>query len=105
MLALPCCALAYYQHRQRELAPNLRQNRFLCSEVLYSTNSMHGDICREPRWWHHAPRVLEVLPGCAQVNKTAIRIPLFTADAGDLIDQYARAFEKVRAHGTKLAKA
>ena len=62
-------------------------------------------ICREPRWWHHAPRVPEVLPGCAQVNKTAIRIPLFTADAGDLIDQYARAFEKVRAHGTKLAKA
>ena len=62
-------------------------------------------IYREPRWWHHAPRVPDVLLGCAQVNKAAMRVPLFTAEAGELIDQYARAFEKVWAHGAKLTKA
>jgi dTDP-4-amino-4,6-dideoxygalactose transaminase len=61
-------------------------------------------IYREAKWWHHAPRVPDVLPGCAQVNKSAIRVPLFTEEASELIEQYARAFEKVWAHGGKLAK-
>lgn len=62
-------------------------------------------IYREPRWWHHAPRVPDVLPGCAQVNKTAIRLPLFTGEAGELIEQYGKAFEKVWANRARLAKA
>ena len=61
-------------------------------------------IYREAKWWHHAPRVPDVLPGCAQVNKSAIRVPLFTEEASELIEQYARAFEKVWARGGKLAK-
>lgn len=61
-------------------------------------------IYREARWWHHAPKVPDVLPGCAQVNKSALRIPLFTGEAGELVEQYAKAFEKVWAHGAALAR-
>lgn len=55
-------------------------------------------IYREAEWWHHAPQVPDRLPGCEQVNRTAIRLPLFTEEAPDLVDQYAAAFEKVWAH-------
>jgi dTDP-4-amino-4,6-dideoxygalactose transaminase len=62
-------------------------------------------IYREAQWWHHAPLVPDVLPGCAQVNKSAIRLPLFSEEAPDLVDQYAAAFEKVWSHRDTLAKA
>lgn len=61
-------------------------------------------LYREARWWHHAPRVPDVLPGCAEVNRKAIRLPLLTSDAPELIEQYAAAFEKVWAHRSELAK-
>ncbi len=60
-------------------------------------------IYREPAWWHHAPKVPASLPGCEQVNRTAIRVPLFQQDAPELVDQYATAFEKVWAHRKSLA--
>ncbi len=59
-------------------------------------------IYREARWWHHAPRVPDVLPGCAQVNRTSIRLPLVTAEAPELLEQYAAAFEKVWARKAGL---
>lgn len=62
-------------------------------------------IYREAQWWHHAPVVPEALPGCAQVNQTAIRLPLFAEEAPELIEQYAAAFEKVWAHRDDLSKA
>ena len=44
------------------------------------------------------------LPGCAEVNRTTVRLPLFTAEAAELIDQYAEAFEKLWAHREAVAK-
>ncbi len=52
-------------------------------------------IYREAQWWHHAPVVPDRLPGCEQVNRTAVRLPLFQAEAEDLVEQYGAAFEKV----------
>jgi len=62
-------------------------------------------LYREAKWWHHAPAVPESLPGCAEVNRRAIRLPLFGEDAPDLIEQYAAAFEKVWAHRDALSRA
>jgi dTDP-4-amino-4,6-dideoxygalactose transaminase len=61
-------------------------------------------LYREPQWWHHAPQVPDVLPGCAEVNRTTVRLPLFTAEATEVIDQYVEAFEKVWAHRETVAK-
>jgi len=59
-------------------------------------------LYHEAQWWHHAPNVPDRLPGCEQVNKTAIRLPLFSAPAGELMAQYGAAFEKVWAQKEKL---
>jgi dTDP-4-amino-4,6-dideoxygalactose transaminase len=61
-------------------------------------------LYREAQWWHHPPQVPDELPGCAQVNRTTVRLPLFTVEAPELIDQYAAAFEKVWSHRETLAK-
>jgi dTDP-4-amino-4,6-dideoxygalactose transaminase len=61
-------------------------------------------LYREAQWWHHAPDVPDELPGCAEVNRTTVRLPLFTAEASELIDQYAEAFEKIWAHRETVAK-
>jgi perosamine synthetase len=61
-------------------------------------------LYREAQWWHHAPHVPDELPGCAEVNRTTVRLPLFTAEAAELIDQYAEAFEKLWAHREAVAK-
>jgi perosamine synthetase len=61
-------------------------------------------LYREPQWWHHAPQVPDELAGCAEVNRTTVRLPLFTAEATEVIDQYAEAFEKVWAHRETVAK-
>jgi dTDP-4-amino-4,6-dideoxygalactose transaminase len=58
----------------------------------------------EARWWHHPPQIPASLPGCEQVNKSSLRLPLFTESAPDLIDQYAKAFEKIWAHRDGLGK-
>ena len=61
-------------------------------------------LYKEAKWWHHEPQVPAELPGCAEVNRTTIRLPLFTAEASAVIDQYAAAFEKVWAHRDTLTK-
>ena len=61
-------------------------------------------IYSEAKWWHHPPEVPKVLPGCAQVNRDCVYLPLWRADVGELVDQYVKAFEKVWAHGQELAK-
>jgi dTDP-4-amino-4,6-dideoxygalactose transaminase len=58
----------------------------------------------EAKWWHHPPQIPASLPGCEQVNKASIRLPLFTESAPDLIEQYAKAFEKIWAHRDALSK-
>ena len=59
----------------------------------------------EAKLWHHQPQIPVSLPGCEQVNKSSIRLPLFTESAPDLIDQYAKAFEKIWAHRDALGKS
>jgi dTDP-4-amino-4,6-dideoxygalactose transaminase len=55
----------------------------------------------EATWWHHKPIIPE-LPGSEQANRTAIALPLFTAEVPELVDHYAKAFEKVWAHRKEL---
>ena len=62
-------------------------------------------IYKEPQWWHHAPVVPDVLPGCQEVNAKAINISLFRQEAPELVEQYVKAFEKVWAHRNELGKA
>lgn len=59
----------------------------------------------EAKWWHHPVRIPEDLPGTTQVNRTAMRMPLFYEAAPDLIAQYVKAFEKVWAHRSRLARS
>jgi dTDP-4-amino-4,6-dideoxygalactose transaminase len=61
-------------------------------------------IYKEAKWWHHAPKVPASMPGSAQVNATHLFLPLVYGEAPDLIEQQAKAFEKVWAHRAELAK-
>jgi perosamine synthetase len=58
----------------------------------------------EAKWWHHPPVIPESLPGTTEVNRTAVRLPLFYQDASELIEQYVTAFEKVWAQRSALAR-
>jgi len=60
-------------------------------------------IYSEAKWWHHAPRVPEVMPGHVEMAKMNLGLPLFYEDVPELVDQYAKAFEKVWAHKGQLA--
>ena len=59
----------------------------------------------EPKWWRHPPQIPKDLPGTTQVNRTAVRLPLFYEEAPELIEQYAKAFEKVWAHRSQLGRS
>jgi perosamine synthetase len=56
----------------------------------------------ESKWWHHPVVIPQDLRGTTQVNKQAMRLPIFHDEASELIDQYAKAFEKVWAHRSTL---
>jgi len=56
----------------------------------------------EAKWWDHAV-VIPDLPGTTEVNRTAMRLPVFYEDASEVIEQYVTAFEKVWANRSKLA--
>ncbi len=60
-------------------------------------------LYRESQWWHHLPTIPE-LPGAEQANATAIALPYFTSEVPELVDQYAKAFEKVWAHRKELSQ-
>ncbi len=59
-------------------------------------------IYSEAKWWHHPPRIPESMPGNEWVNKNHIFVPCHYEEAPELIDQYAKAFEKVWAHRKAL---
>lgn len=59
-------------------------------------------IYSEAKWWHHAPKIPD-LPGTAEVNRTHIFLPLVHGEETELLDQWARAFEKIWAHRSALA--
>lgn len=71
----------------------------------YSYRLQHKcDLYKEAQWWHHLPEIPE-LAGSEQANATSISVPYFTSDHPELVDQYAKAFEKVWAHREDLGKA
>ncbi|MFB3826497.1 MAG: DegT/DnrJ/EryC1/StrS family aminotransferase [Bryobacteraceae bacterium] len=59
----------------------------------------------EAKWWHHPPVIPNDLAGTTQVNRQSVRLPVFRVDAPELIEQYVKAFEKVWAKRSQLAKA
>jgi dTDP-4-amino-4,6-dideoxygalactose transaminase len=68
----------------------------------YSYRLQHKcPLYHEAQWWDHLP-VIPDLPGCEEANRTAISLPYFTTLVPELVEQYARAFEKVWAHRTEL---
>ncbi len=59
-------------------------------------------LYHEAEWWHHKPEIPESLPGSELANRTAIAMPPFTKAVPELVEQYAKAFEKVWAHRGEL---
>jgi len=71
----------------------------------YSWSLLHNyPIFHEAKWWHHLPAQPGKLPGCDQANRSCTALPYFTREAPELVDQYVKAFEKVWAHRSALAK-
>ena len=71
----------------------------------YGWSLLHNyPFFQEEKWWHHAPADPGELPGCDQANHTAISLPLMHAEDPELVEQYAKAFEKVWAHREKVGK-
>lgn len=62
------------------------------------------ELYSEAKWWHHPPKIPKDLPGTSQVNRMAVRMPVFYEDSPELIAEYGKAFEKVWAKRSQLAK-
>ena len=60
-------------------------------------------VYSEAQWWHHLPAIPD-LPGSDQANRTALSLPVFTSEVPEVVDQYAKAFEKVWTHRKALGK-
>jgi len=88
----------------REAMLQARKAEGVSASVWVYPEQHHFTIYREAKWWHHPPVIPEKMPGGDQVNKTHFFVPLFHGEAGELIDQYVKAFEKVWAHRSELAK-
>jgi dTDP-4-amino-4,6-dideoxygalactose transaminase len=73
--------------------------------VIWDYPQQHKfSIYSEAKWWHHPPQIPSDLPGSVQVNRSHIFVRLIYSDAPELVEQYARAFEKVWAHKSQVAK-
>ncbi len=57
----------------------------------------------EKQWWRHMPVLPKAVPGCDEANRTAIRLPVFTTEQPEIVEQYGKAFEKVWTHRKELA--
>lgn len=62
-------------------------------------------IYSEAKWWHHPPSLPEAMPGGDAVNAGHIMLPLFCEDAAEVNAQYVKAFEKIWANRSALAKS
>jgi dTDP-4-amino-4,6-dideoxygalactose transaminase len=109
----PDCERIYYGTNMLFLDPaKADMSRESCVKALqaegvqataYSWQLLHTQkMFHEKQWWHHLPAVPESLPGSDEANRTAISLPFFTSQTPELIDQYAKAFEKVWAHRKQL---
>ncbi|NLY01923.1 MAG: aminotransferase class I/II-fold pyridoxal phosphate-dependent enzyme [Rhodopirellula sp.] len=73
------------------------------SASAYSYRLQHKcPLYSDAQWWHHAPTIPE-LPGSEAANAGNIGLPYFTTEVPELVDQYAKAFEKVWAHRKEIA--
>ena len=90
--------------RKEALLRALKAEGVRASGTAYDVQHKYR-LYAEAKWWHHPLKIPASLPGCEQVNKSTVRLPLFTESAPDLIDQYATAFEKIWAHRDALGKA
>lgn len=61
-------------------------------------------IYAEAKWWTHAPKIPESMPGDTYINANHIFVPTFYREAPELTEQYVKAFQKVWAHRTELAR-
>ncbi len=61
-------------------------------------------IYSEAKWWHHKPEIPASLPGTTQVNRSHIFVALCYGEAPELLDQYVKAFEKIWANRSALAR-
>jgi perosamine synthetase len=61
-------------------------------------------IYSEAKWWHHPPTIPTSMPGNEHVNANHIFVPTLHGEAPELIEQYAKAFEKVWAHRADIAR-
>jgi perosamine synthetase len=61
-------------------------------------------LYKEAKWWHHLP-VIPELPGSEKANATSMPLPYFTSEVPELVEQYAKAFEKVWAHRDSIGKS
>jgi perosamine synthetase len=71
------------------------------SVVEYNWTLVHSyPMFSEKEWWRHMPVLPKAgsLPGCDEINRTAIQVEYFTSDQPELTEQYAKAFEKVWGH-------
>lgn len=62
-------------------------------------------IYSEAKWWHHPPVIPESMPGNEWVNANHVFLPCVYEDAPELIEQYAKAFEKVWSNRSQLPAA
>jgi len=71
--------------------------------LAYGWGLLHNyTVFHEAQWWHHLPAMPDKMPGCDEANRTAVSLPYFTSEQPELVDQYAKAFEKVWAHRDQL---
>ena len=62
-------------------------------------------IYSEAKWWHHTPIIPTSMPGTDSIQQNHIFMPLLYDHADEVIDQWAKAFEKVWAHRSELTNA
>ena len=80
----------------------LRAEGVQASDGSYDVQHRY-QLYAEPKWWHHPVRIPEDLHGTAQVNRQAVRLPIFHEDAPELTEQYIKAFRKVWGNRSQLS--
>ena len=93
---------------QKAACPKSALLKALQAEGVHATEGNYDEQHRyklysEAKWWHHPVLIPQHLHGTAQVNRQAVRLPVFHEETHELVDQYVKAFEKVWAHRSKLA--
>jgi dTDP-4-amino-4,6-dideoxygalactose transaminase len=88
--------------RKDALIKALRAEGVQASDGSYDEQHRYK-LYSEPKWWHHPVVIPDDLHGTAQVNRQAVRLPIFHEEAPELLAQYVKAFEKVWANRSQLS--